>query len=372
MVNQEQSIANVGDFSRIAAVMRKAAAGGHIVLGAIGGSITQGCGTSNEQEKPYINLVAHWWREKFPHADVALVNAGIGATDSQYGVHRVQQHLLCYDPDFVIVEFSVNDSVRAPLQETYEGLLRRILSHPTCPGVMMMNTFCYDSGDNAQEMHNVVGRHYQLPIVSVRDAVYPLVKSGALDAKTIAPDLLHPNDDGQRLQADLLIHLLEKIYAVYDKQPQPVLELPAPYTTDRYEDAVLLDNTEIQPDYLGGWQEDTTPKEDIRDIFKCGWEAKETGAPLRFTVRAGYLSIQYRKTIDGKSGVAKVVVDGDHARAVRLDGDFTGGWGDYLDIADLLHDHEARTHTVELTMDDIPENKGKRFYVAALLAANRE
>jgi lysophospholipase L1-like esterase len=37
------------------------------------------------------------------------INAGIGGTTSQFGVTRVENYLLCYHPDFVIVEFSVND-----------------------------------------------------------------------------------------------------------------------------------------------------------------------------------------------------------------------------------------------------------------------
>lgn len=48
-------------------------------------------------------------KDTFPEDDFEFVNAGIGGTDSYLGVHRVNKGVLEYEPDLVLVEFSVND-----------------------------------------------------------------------------------------------------------------------------------------------------------------------------------------------------------------------------------------------------------------------
>lgn len=98
-----------GDLSRLAAVMRRAQAGEDITVGVIGGSITEGYSASNRNKNSYACHMRDWWQERFPNITVEYVNAGIGGTSSYLGVHRVQEELLDYEPDFVIVEFSVND-----------------------------------------------------------------------------------------------------------------------------------------------------------------------------------------------------------------------------------------------------------------------
>lgn len=44
-----------------------------------------------------------------PESCVPLCKWGIGGTTSHYGVSRVVTDMLMYQPDFVVVDFSVND-----------------------------------------------------------------------------------------------------------------------------------------------------------------------------------------------------------------------------------------------------------------------
>ena len=98
----------------------------------------------------------------------------LGGTTSHYGVSRVVTDLLMYQPDFAVVDFSVNDEPDVFFQETYEGLIRRILSWPSKPAVLILNNVFYDTGKSAQtraggsgnrvvsgagEMPNVGGRN---------------------------------------------------------------------------------------------------------------------------------------------------------------------------------------------------------------------
>lgn len=63
----------------------------------------------------------------FPQADFTYINAGIGGTTSQFGVARAEADLLSKEPDFVIIEFSVNDDSTEHFMETYEGLVRKYI-----------------------------------------------------------------------------------------------------------------------------------------------------------------------------------------------------------------------------------------------------
>ena len=93
-----RALVSRGDVARLQHVMAKARRGEKVTIGVIGGSITQGASASKPENR-YGERVAQWWREAFAQAQVEFVNAGIGATGSNYGCLRVQPHLLKHNPD---------------------------------------------------------------------------------------------------------------------------------------------------------------------------------------------------------------------------------------------------------------------------------
>lgn len=71
--------------------------------------------------------------------------------------------VLMYQPDFVAVDFSVNDLEVPFRQETYEGVVRKLLTWPSHPAVVLLNNIYYDTGETSQDEHNAVGDHYGVP-----------------------------------------------------------------------------------------------------------------------------------------------------------------------------------------------------------------
>ena len=69
-----------------------------------------------------------WWLNTFPKTPIKYVNAGIGSTGSIIGVHQADKDLLASKPDFVILEYSVNDGTDQETKEAYESLVRKILN----------------------------------------------------------------------------------------------------------------------------------------------------------------------------------------------------------------------------------------------------
>ena len=367
----DKSIVSLGNLNRIAKVMQKAAGGKDITVGMIGGSITQGS-LSSTPESCYAYLVYQWWVNTFRNSKVTYINAGIGATTSQFAVARVESDLLVYEPDFIITEFSVNDSEQEPFQETYEGLIRRILTYPTSPAVLILNNVQYDDGVSAQEVHNEIGAAYQLAMVSIKDSIYEEVIAGRIDKENITPDNLHPNDVGHKLVSEMVINALEKIYekVLAGDYEDSYIVPDHMVTQNRYIDSIRYNNATIKPD-LVNFVPDFTKQEHITDIFRNGWKAQKVGDSIHFEVKCGMISVQYCRTIQRTAPIAKAVIDGDEAHAVILDGNFDETWGDCLFLTDLLVGGEKKKHTVDITIISADENSDIDFYLVSVIAADR-
>lgn len=365
--------------TRLKNLMKRAAKGESLVIGFLGGSITQGS-LSSTPKTCYAYLVYEWWKKSFPNAAFSFVNGGIGGTTSHYGGARAWKDVLCYRPDIVTVDFSVNDDANEFFEETYEGTLRRLLAAPSAPAVVVLNNVFYDTGKNAQDYHNRIADHYGIPHVSIKDTVYPDVESGKIVRADITPDNLHPNDKGHRLVADEICKLLDSIKAEMEEETiageniegkstktEASVSLPAPLTENAYEHSRLIqiqDNEAI----LDGFLVDPIEKKGMIDIFKNGWTAAHTNDKISFEIECSCLAVQYRKSVQQPVPKAKAVIDGDEAHAVILDGNFTEDWGDCLYLEPLLHHAEKKVHRIEITVTDAKDIV-RPFYLVALIVS---
>lgn len=365
--------------TRLKNLMKRAANGESLVIGFLGGSITQGS-LSSTPKTCYAYLVYEWWKKSFPNAAFSFVNGGIGGTTSHYGGARAWKDVLCYRPDIVTVDFSVNDDANEFFEETYEGTLRRLLAAPSAPAVVVLNNVFYDTGKNAQYYHNRIADHYGIPHVSIKDTVYPDVESGKIVRADITPDNLHPNDKGHRLVADEICKLLDSIKAEMEEETiageniegkstktEASVLLPAPLTENAYEHSRLIqiqDNEAI----LDGFLVDPIEKKGMLDIFKNGWTAAHTNDKISFEIECSCLAVQYRKSVQQPVPKAKAVIDGDEAHAVILDGNFTEDWGDCLYLEPLLHHAEKKVHRIEIIVTDAKDIV-RPFYLVSLIVS---
>lgn len=365
--------------TRLKNLMKRAANGESLVIGFLGGSITQGS-LSSTPKNCYAYLVYEWWKKSFPNAAFSFVNGGIGGTTSHYGGARAWKDVLCYRPDIVTVDFSVNDDANEFFEETYEGTLRRLLAAPSAPAVVVLNNVFYDTRKNAQDYHNRIADHYGIPHVSIKDTVYPDVESGKIVRADITPDNLHPNDKGHRLVADEICKLLDSIKAEVEEETiageniegkstktEASVLLPAPLTENAYEHSRLIqiqDNEAI----LDGFLVDPIEKKGMLDIFKNGWTAAHTNDKISFEIECSCLAVQYRKSVQQPVPKAKAVIDGDEAHAVILDGNFTEDWGDCLYLEPLLHHAEKKVHRIEITITDAKDIV-RPFYLVSLIVS---
>lgn len=389
------------DLTRIRECMRRADEGGELTIAFFGGSITQGCAAS-VHEKTYSYRVFEWWKRTFPKAEFRYVNAGIGGTTSHFGAARIVPDLLMYQPDLAVIDFSVNDEANDFFQETYEGILRRILEWKSKPAVLVLNHVFYDTGENAQQYHNAAADWYHVPHVSMRDTLYRKVEAGEYAMEELTGDALHPNDQGHELVAEEIIAFFRQVWeetraregnvqkeaaqeaglrredvqkeaaqkaglqeADAQKEDSP---LPSPMTENAYEFARRLTIREISPE-LAGFRADTEEKTGHLDLFKNGWIGKRPGDKIRFQVTASCIALQYRKSVSKPALRAKLVLDGNHGEARILDGNFEEDWGDCLYLEPILHHGDHGKHSIELEILDDGAETAVPFYLVSLITA---
>lgn len=373
MFDYSKGIVNIGNLERIKEVMIRAERGETLCIGFIGGSITQGSLSSTPQTC-YAYLVYKWWSEIFPQAEFVYVNAGIGGTTSQFGAARVEDDLLSQKPDFVIIEFSVNDEDNAHFMETYEGLVRRIYGAEQEPAVLLVHNVRYNDGKSAERVHECIARHYDLPAVSMRSTIYAEVAAGRIQKEDITPDNLHPNDEGHRLVAAVITCLLEKIHEALKGEKIKIAEkdvkteMPEPLTENAYEKSVRYRNDNCIP-LLQGFEADKCAQNGITDCFKRGWTAAKCGETITFCVEGSCIAVQYRKSVKQPAPIAEVIVDGEVETALRLDANFDEDWGDKLELVTVLEHGELRTHAVQIRITEASEEDAVPFYLVSVIAS---
>ena len=342
----DNAIVSQGDTAKLARVMQRAAAGERVNIVVLGGSITAGSSATETQNR-YANRVTSWWKANFPQGKINLYNMGIGATGSMLGVHRLEDDVLKKNPDFLIVEFAVNDSDSD--YEYYEGIIRRVLANDPETAVIML--FMQDqSGWNTQNTEIPIGNYYRLPMISYRDATNPLLKAGTIKWTDISPDNIHPNDVGHGMVASLITSYLDGVKAKYDRLSRVIPAFPtSPLYSDKYDNAKLWMGGTLEPTQLGAWN--VEPNGGTFYHLKGAWTISKRGKAMKFTATFRELNVLYWRFMpdsDPNAGKIKVSVDG--GAAVELDALIaSGGWGNYLAKEHIYDSDEPAEHEITFT-----------------------
>lgn len=351
-----------GDLTRLAAVMRRAQAGENITVGVIGGSITEGYSATNRNENSYASLMHDWWEERFPDTTVQYVNAGIGGTSSYLGVHRVQEELLDHEPDFVIVEFSVNDGNNNFYKKSYDNLLRRILLDVNQPALMLLFT-TQEDGTSAQVNDALLGFGYELPMISYGNAVLPSIQAGEFTWKDISPDNIHPSDRGHAIIGELLYRYLNNVYAHLEEIPEEISPFTAAaLTKERYMNGRVMDGASLTPVSQGSFTEKV---ENWYFPYDNYWHSKGGDEEIVFEIEAANIGILYQRDVNDAYGQFDVYIDGEHVRT--LNGNFVNGWGNSMAEEEIYTSEEPAMHRVEVRKN--PDSTGDLFTIIAWLVS---
>jgi lysophospholipase L1-like esterase len=342
-----ESLVSEGDLTRLFQVFNKAQKGGKMVIGAIGGSITR-ASIKMPIEKRYANLVLNWWQKNFPKTQFELVNAGIGATRSDYGAMRVQHDLLSAKPDFVIVEFATNDLDTPEYAESYEGLIRQMLNAPQKPAVLLLFMTRKD-GSSVQDAEIKIGEHYHLPMISYRNAIWQEMQAGKLRWEQICADEVHPNEYGHAIAGNLVNQFLN--HALKKNNNNQHLLIPAiteSLYSDRFEFTKLFDGESLVPSQNSGWIYDGSGKD------SKGWKSSTPGSAIEFEISGTNLYLSFWK-VNGPMGKARITIDGQNP--VVFDSWFDQTWGGYREMEPIARNLNQGKHLVKIEL--LPEKNEK-------------
>lgn len=344
---------NIGNQVRLANAMKKAEAGENITVAYIGGSITQG--SSAGDNACYARLVTNWFQDTFTNSQINYVRAGIGATGSYIGVHRVENDVISHNPDIVFVEFSVNDTTENTMRNirSYDSLLRKIWSSDSAPAVVCIG-MTQQNGTTFQNYHYAVAKSYDLPFISYRNAILDVINNGYIQWTDISDDNIHPNTDGHSVLTQIITHYLQSVNENKDNVSGDESDFSTPYTTDKFADAAMLtplncdagDETgviETQPDTgFGGFTGCWTKRG--KDLFTDG-----SSAVVFKDVEAKNIGLLYGEEV--KNGtLLNVYVD--DVLVTTVDARFPNGWGSYAEAVELASFAETGKHTVKI----VPES----------------
>ena len=335
----------VCDNTALAAVMKQAEAGEPVTIATIGGSITQGTisnGVKDSQVKTkscYADIFFAWWKETFPQSEITVVNAGIGATDSYLGVHRVQEDVLDYHPDLVLVEYSVNDGANNTFKITYDNLVYKMATMEDAPAVMLL--FMGQTNlSSAQNVHQMVGFNYGIPMVSYLNLLSDLFDSGRYTEKDLSGDVTHPSALGHAIVGEILWKYLNQVYTELDSYGEPTVFDKKIFTKAKYLNAELAGVEDVTPESPGSFTESG------KDFNGWGnvWKTTDGDGNIVFKIKCKNLGILFWRSTSSAYGNYEVWVDGEHV--ATLQGEFPGGWGNYAQSQEVYTSDEEAEHTV--------------------------
>jgi len=365
-----KSLLNIGNNRRIKAAMDKAKRGEDVTIAYIGGSITQGAGAKPIHTGCYAYKSYEKFKELFGNNEgdnINFIKAGIGGTPSELGMIRYDRDVLRdgkIKPDIVVVEFAVNDEGDETRGICYESLILRILSSENKPSVILLfSVFANDW--NLQERLSPVGKLYDLPMVSISDAVVEQFKLTKEEGNIITKrqffyDIYHPTSDGHSIMSDCLAYLFEQTAnssldekeVSLDKEPVIGNSFVGMHLIDKKDNecGVVIEQgsfkeTDEELQYV---EMDDNPF--ATPVFPYNWmHTSESGnESFRLTVKSRSLVLVFKDSGRMDFGRADVYVDGN---LVLTADPKAVGWT-HCNAVILYQEQFSRKHYVEIKMAD--------------------
>ncbi len=322
----KRSFVSFGNTYRLENKLSKAAGGETVTVAYLGGSITEGIGAP-DKESCYAKLSFNALSE-MNGGNFEYLNAGLSGTPSILGNLRVQKDVLDYSPDIVFLEFAVNDGMENIYKESYESLVRTILKQDNEPAVILLFTVT-KTGHTCQEQMSQIGERYQLPMISVPNAIQPEIEAGRMTWADYSDDDAHPNTEGHKLVAEFIENYFTQLMmrdTVDTSYEMPVL----PKFGNDYESAFLAEadydnsNENIRIQDTGSFP--VTARR-VADFEKGAWLYSGEGQqPLKMTVKGNALFFVCKRNNSSSMGKFDVYVDGE--RITTIDTNQPDGWGE--------------------------------------------
>ena len=364
----ERSCMQTGNLYRMKRAIAKARAGEDVTVAYIGGSITQGAGAKPIATNSYAYRSYEAFKNRFGKGDgsnVHFIKAGVGGTPSELGLTRYEDDVLrqgAVTPDVVVIEFAVNDAGDETNGVCYESLALMAMEGPGNPAVVLLFSVFMDDY-NLQDNLSRVGYHYDLPMVSLKNAVTPQFyeEIPVITKRQYFYDLFHPSNEGHQIMADCIDYFWQladegetpetdvdltkdgvigncyrglKAFGKDDADKHAVVTSGSFTGTDNALQCVEQDaNAFVTPEFPDHWMYEGTATKDTFESFKM-------------TIKCKDLLLVYKDSGEPSFGTAEVLVDGAVTRTINPR---EVGWN-HCNAVIVYTGEEAKEHNVEIRM----------------------
>lgn len=363
----KNSLITSGNNYRLKKAIEKAKRGEKITIGYIGGSITEGY-NSTHVDKGYAYLSYLYFKDTYGIADkdnVKYVNAGMAGTPSTLGMIRYDRDIIGYaegSPDILFVEFAVNDGDDPTNGNAYESLVLNALQNENQPAVVLLFAV-FQSKWNLQERLIRVGYQYDLPMISIKDAVVPELEAGRLTDKEFFSDQYHPTDYGHEIMANCIINYFSTVNSEPSAEADIAISDEAAIGNS-FVGVKLLDTSSIPEDIVinpGGFSDIDPNLGTIRHLpgtktFPNNWKHGSASESESFTMEifCKNLLLVYKSSSQASFGKAEIYIDGEYVRT--LASNQGGGWNNPYTVL-LFKEDSPSLHNVEIKMAEGDEEK---------------
>lgn len=239
----ENSIYSMGNTYRLTKKLEAAENGEKLTIAYLGGSITEG--------KKYTTPFSNYVKSTFAAGGFTEVNAGLSGTSSVVGLVRSENNIVEKNPDIVFLEFSVNDHEDIMYKKCFESAIKKFLDLPNEPAVVILINRA-KGGFSSQKQMIPVGENFDIPIISMDNALTKAFNSGLLTANDYFSDEYHPHDKGGQLIADCLGYFFRKAMKTENRSESYTVPSTTVYGTE-YQTCKNVDPKTLTGFNAGSW-----------------------------------------------------------------------------------------------------------------------
>ena len=306
----KDSIYSMGNTYRLVKKLEAAENGEKLTMAYLGGSITE----MGKYTTPFSSYV----KSTFAKGGFTEVNAGLSGTSSVVGLVRSEPNVISKNPDIVFVEFSVNDHEDIMYKKCFESVIKRFLDLPNEPAVIIL-IHRAKSGFSSQAQMVPVGENFNIPIISMDNALTKAFNSGYLSQGDYFSDDYHPHDKGGKLVSDCLSYFFRQAMRTENRSDSYTVPSKTVYGTE-YENCKYINPKDMGGFNAGSWT--AGGGYNGGQVLPYSYTVNG-GSPMTFTAQGKGLIIVFKANSSGM-GSCDVTVNG---KTTKVSGNKQYCWG---------------------------------------------
>ncbi|MBR6792393.1 MAG: carbohydrate binding domain-containing protein [Ruminococcus sp.] len=342
------AIHNMGNTARLRNKIASAQRGEQVKVAYLGGSITEGVGMS---QTCYAKRSFDYFADTFgTGGNVSYINAGMSGTSSVVGLMRAQRDILDAEPDVIFIEFSVNDHPEEIYKKAFESLVKKCLMQENEPAVIIIINRS-KGGYTSKSQMSAVGKNFNVPVISMDDALTSAFNSGTLKAEDYFSDEYHPHENGSKLIADAIAYYYRQALKTENISEEYTIPEISVYGSE-YATGSIVSLSGLSDFSAGSWKTDNS---NSRFAYGFTFSKNSENAPMTFSTEGKGIFIVFKSNQNSSLGNLNVTVNG---KTSTVKGNRNYAWGG-ADAEIAYIQNSSDTLNVSLSM----ENAGTDFTI---------